>query len=822
LSTGRTRKPSSTPLHNLPAPRSSFVGREREVLEVEFDLATSRLLTLTGAGGSGKTRLALEVARDLVEAYPDGVWLVELAPLSEAALVPKAVAEALEVLERPTEPLTDTLAEVLRDRQLLLVVDNCEHLLEASARLVDKLLDSCPRLRILATSREAIGVEGEIRRDVPPLSIPDPQHTPSPEELEGYESVRLFVERARERDPTFYMSPHNALTVANVCGRLEGIPLTLELAAARVGTLSLEQILERLTDSLGLLTRGGRTAVPRQRTLKGTLDWSYDLLCEPERVLFGRLSTFAGGWTLEALEAVGSGGGVEEGEVLDLLSGLVEKSLVVAKGSDEGGVRYRLLEPVRQYALARLEESGEAEAAKRAHARYFLALAEEAEPELLGPRETEWYDRLEQEHDNIRVALSWSLEGADPELGVRLAGAIWWFWHRHGHLNEGLRWLEEGLAKGGEASAIARAKALDGIGMLAYGQGDLTRMRESATEGLRLSAEASLGINHRAHFLRVLGDASWLEGNHERATKLAEESLALSREANEMGGMANTLITLGTASLWGSGDLEQARAFFEEGVAISRELGSESILRAHLTALALTFLLQGDLEKAAALAEEGAALSREAGDRLLLPLPLTWVGWVALLRGDLERAKALHQESLVLSKDLGAHKQLTLMLLEALACAAGAKGEAEKAARLFGATEALREAMGIPLEPALRTLEEPYLVEARSQLEEGAWTAAWEEGQKMSMETAIEYALSEEESSTTTLSSAAPERPAGLTPREVEVLGLVAEGLTNTQVAQRLFLSPRTVQRHLNSIYRKLGVSSRAAATRFASEHGLV
>ena len=274
--------------------------------------------------------------------------------------------------------------------------------------------------------------------------------------------MRLFVERARGRDSSFSLSPENAVAVAEICSRLEGIPLAIELAAARVGTLSLEQISERLKDALGLLTRGGRTAVPRQRTLKGTLDWSYDLLSEPERGLFRRLSTFAGGWTLEASEAVGSGEGVEEGEVLDLLSGLVEKSMVVTKGSDEGGVRYRLLEPVRQYALERLEESGEAEAAKRAHAEYFLALSEEAEPELLGPREAEWYDRLEEEHDNIRAALSRALEGADPELGLRLAGAIWWFWHRHGHLRDGLRWLEGALAKEGGASAIARAKALGG------------------------------------------------------------------------------------------------------------------------------------------------------------------------------------------------------------------------------------------------------------------------------------------------------------------------------------------------------------------------
>jgi len=800
------------------------------MFELKRELATTRLMTLTGAGGSGKTRLALEMARGLVEAYPDGVWLVELAPLSEEALVPKAVAEALEVPERPAEPIADTLADVLGDRRLLLVVDNCEHLIEAAAGLVDRLLDSCPRLRILATSREGLGVEGEARWPVPPLSVPERGRTPSSEKLEGYESVRLFVERARGRNPSFSLSSESALTVAELCRRLEGIPLAIELAAARVGTLSLEQISERLKDALGLLTRGGRTAVPRQRTLKGTLDWSYDLLSEPERGLFRRLSTFAGGWTLEASEAVGSGEGVEEGEVLDLLSGLVEKSMVVTKGSDKGGVRYRLLEPVRQYALERLEESGEAEAAKRAHAEYFLALSEEAEPELLGPREAEWYDRLEEEHDNIRAALSRALEGADPELGLRLAGAIWWFWHRHGHLREGLRWLEGALAKEGGASAIARAKALGGIGWMAFGLGDLERMRESAAEGLRLSDEAGLGGNHRALFLRVLADASWLEGDHERATTLAEESLALSRQANDVGGMANSLLTLGTASLWGSGDMEQARAFYEESLAISREFGSASILRSCSNALALPFLLQGDLERAAALAEEAAALSQEAGDLTLLPLPLTWLGWVALLRGDLERAKALHKESLALSEERGAFRQLTLILLEGLACGAGAEGDAHRGARLFGATEALREAIGFPLEPALRRLEEPYLVGARSQLDESAWTEAWEEGRRMSVEAALEYALSEEESSTHTPSSAAskqpstppaPEHPAGLTPREVEVLGLVAEGLTSAQVAHRLFLSPRTVEAHLTSIYHKLGVTSRAGATRFALEHGL-
>jgi predicted ATPase/DNA-binding CsgD family transcriptional regulator len=828
LSTGRTHQPRIAPQHNLPALRSSFVGREQDMFEVERELSMTRLITLTGAGGSGKTRLAMEVARGLVDAYPDGVWLVELAPLSEEVLVPKAVAETLKVPERSQEPLSDTVADVLADRQLLLIVDNCEHLVGAAAGLVDRLLDSCPEVRILATSREALGVEGEVRWLVPPLSAPAPEDTPSSEELEAYGSVRLFVERAGGHEPSFSLSPHNALTVAEICRRLEGIPLAIELAAARIGTLSLQQILERLEDSLKLLTGGGRTTVPRQQTLKGTLDWSYDLLFEPERGLFRRLSTFAGGWTLEASEAVGRGEDVEEGEVLDLLSGLVEKSMVVTKGSDEGCVRYRLLEPVRQYALERLEDSGEAEAAKRAHAEYFLALTEEADPELLGPREAEWYDRLEEEHDNIRAALSWAFKDADSQLGLRLAGAIWWFWHRHGHLREGLRWLEGALAKEGGASAIARAKALGGIGWMAFGLGDLERMRESAAEGLRLSDEAGLGDYYKALFLRLLADASWLEGDHERATTLAEESLELSRQANDMGSIANSLNTLGTASLWGSGNLEQARAFYEESLAISREFGSASILRSCLNALALPFLLQGDLERAAALAEESAALSKEAGDTTLLPLPLTWLGRVALLRGDLEQAKALHKESLALSEERGAFRQLTLILLEGLACDAGAEGKAQRGARLFGATEALREAIGFSLEPALHRLEEPYLVGARSQLEESAWTEAWEAGRKMSMEAAVEYALSEEEpsaahSNTTGQQSPspAPEHTAGLTSREVEVLGLVAAGMTSAKIAKELFLSPRTVEAHLTSIYHKLGVTSRAGATRFALEHGL-
>src|SRR5215203_2250011 len=495
LSTGRAHQRRSTSRHNLPAPRSSFVGREREMLEVKRELKMTRLLTITGAGGSGKTRLALEVSRDLLEAYSDGVWLVEFAPLSEEALVPKAVAEAVEVPERPDEPLVDTLTEVLDSRELLLVLDNCEHLLEATARLADVLLDSCPNLRVLATSREGLGVEGEVRWPVPPLSAPDPQYSSTVEELERLESARLFLARARNRDPSFTFTPGNSQTVAELCSKLEGIPLAIELAAARVGTLSLEQILERLEGSLELLTRGDRTATPRQRTIRGTLDWSHELLYERERKVFRRLSVFAGGWTLEASEVVVSDESVGKSEVLELLSELVEKSLAIAElTAESGGVRYRLLDSIRQYALEKLEQSGEAEDVMQAHAEYFLALAEEAEPELIGPRETEWFERLEEEIDNLRAALSWASEYGEAELGLRLAGSLISFWLTEGHYGEGRGWVEGALTREGSRSGLARAKALGAASLLASRQGDQARAKGAAEEGLRLSKEA--GIEH--------------------------------------------------------------------------------------------------------------------------------------------------------------------------------------------------------------------------------------------------------------------------------------------------------------------------------------
>ncbi len=800
------------------------MGREREMAEVEGELATTRLLTLTGAGGSGKTRLALEVGRGLIGAYSNGAWLVQLAPLSEGALVPKAVAEALEVPERPGEPIADTLADVLRDRRLLLILDNCEHLLEAAARLVDRLLDSCPRLRILATSREAIGVEGEARWLVPTLSVPDPQRGPLSEDES--ESVRLFIERARGRDPSFSPGPYNTPAVADICRKLEGVPLAIELSAARVGTLSVEQISDRLGRSLDLLTRGGRTAEPRQRTLRGTLDWSHDLLLETEKVLFRRLSTFAGGWTLEAAEKVASGEGVGEEEILDLLSGLVEKSLVVTEERPESGIRYRMLEPVRQYAREKLEEGGESETVLCRQAEFFLALAEEARPRLRGPEDAEWLERLEREHDNMRAALSWALESGEIKVALRLAGALGTFWYAHSHSDSGRKWLEAALARDDRASVTVRIKALEALYWLTFDQWDHDRSEAIAREAMELSAEAQIEPSLAASLRIMSAGPAWVRGDYERGKELLEESLAISREAGDRVMVAEALIML-AGTEWGLGGTGRGNEIYQEGIDLCREAGYTYRLPDFLLSLGYQLLLEGDYERGAALNEEAAAICRERGYKRSLDLALDNLGWAALLQGDHDRARPFYAESLVVCKDLG-DRAVASESLDGMACLAGAKGEVKRAGRLFGAAQALREtlseAVAFQHKPEEEAWREPYRATARSRLGEPAWEEALAEGRAMSIESAIEYALSEEHTSAAMPEQPppTPEHPGGLTSREVEVLKLVATGMTNAQVAKELFLSPRTVQRHLNSVYHKIGVSSRTAATRFALENGLL
>jgi len=810
--------------NNLPASLTSFVGREREVVEVKRTLAMTRVLTLTGPGGSGKTRLALEVAAELVGAYPDGVWLVDLAPLLEPGLVARQVAGALEVPERPGEPLTDTLLDALRARRVLLVLDNCEHLVDAVARLVEDLLHACPNLRLLATSREALGVHGEINLPVPPLSLPDPGRPTTVEELEGYGSARLFVERALYRPSAFALTPENAGAVAKVCRQLEGMPLAIELAAARVGVLAVDQISERLSDSLGLLTGGGRTLTSRQRTLRGSLDWSYALLDEPERKLFGRLAVFAGGWSLEAAEAACSEDGIERGDVHDLLGGLVDKSLVMIGANASGMTRYRMLEPLRQYARENLEGGGEADATRGRHAAFFLALAEEAAPELAGPRSAPWARLLEEEHDNLRAALSWVLERREAVLGLRFGAALWRFWFAEGYVSEGRRWLETILA-GGER-APERAKALEGLGWLAQHQGEIERAEAAYKEMLELSQGSGDGGNV-ATALNSLGTLAVSRGDNERAKRYLEENLSVLQRL-EAGNTVTTLERyhafnlLGILALNEDGDAARAASLWKESLALAREAGDTYRIEMTLCNLGYVAVLQGDNERATVLCEETLAFAREHEDvgEETVAETLVNLGLAALGQGDHERAFSSLDEALAMSQRSG-RKASLINALEGMASLASARKEAQQTARLWGSAEAAREATGIALPPGEWALHEPRLEASRSRLGEEEWRVALAEGRTMSLEEAARYALAKGQADQPTAPSAGEGAP-NLSGREREVVILVARGLTNRQISEELTISERTAGNHVGRILRKLGLGSRTQIAQWAIERGLL
>ncbi len=523
--------------NNLPIQLTSFIGREREIAEVKRLLGAARLVTLTGSGGAGKTRLALQVAAELLEQYPDGVWVIELAALSDHTLVPNAVMSTLNIPEQRGRPLTETLIEFLRPKALLLIVDNCEHLLTACAELTGSLLRSCPNLRLLATSREPLGIPGEIIWRIPSLSFPDSRSLPSLEHLTQYEAVRLFAERAATSAPGFGMTADNVPAVVQVCQRLDGIPLAIELAAARVKVLAVEQIANRLDDRFRLLTGGARIVLPRHQTLLAMMDWSYEVLSEKERAVLRRLSVFAGGCTLEAVEGICSGNGVAATDVLNVVAQLVDKSLVVVETRGEEA-RYRLLETVRQYARDRLAESQEMTEVQTRHLDWYRALAEQAAPKLRGSDQKAWLERLEMEHDNIRAALDWSgkLVGG-AEAGLRLAGSLSWFWFMHGHMNEARQWLERALSAGTHGSASARAKVLAGTGIIARRQGDYNRGQAALEESLILLRELGdhWGIGFSLHHLGHVADEAIGYG---RAKALFQESLVAFRAAGDKWGVA--------------------------------------------------------------------------------------------------------------------------------------------------------------------------------------------------------------------------------------------------------------------------------------------
>jgi predicted ATPase/DNA-binding CsgD family transcriptional regulator len=808
------RRARSYQRHDLPVQRTRLVGREHELAAVRQALlrADGRLVTLTGAGGCGKTRLALAVAFDLLDSFADGVWLVELASLIGPKLVPQAVATTLGVREQPARLMLDTLVARLRTRQLLLVLDNCEHLVEACARLVDALLAGCPDLRLLATSREPLGIQGEITWRVPPLAVPSVEQLSTPGELARSAAVQLFVDRAQAAQPAFALTAENAPSIGQICRWLEGLPLGIELAAARLRALGVDQILQRLDTSLRVLVGSSRTAPDRQRTLKAALDWSHALLTPREQVLFRRLAVFAGGWSLEAAEAVCAGDEVEDAEVLELLSRLVDKSLVVMEEEHDRRARYRLLEPIRQYALERLLACGELEPVRRQHAAFFASVAADCDI-VGGPRRQAVYDVLEREQDNMRAALRWCVEHGETEMGFRIASGHRNFWMIRSRFSEGRAWLDQ-LARLPQAQGMPalQAKLLCIALPLARRQADYAAA-QAVTEVLPLlrHAEEPWWL---CRALNDLGIVALYRGEYGSAEAYFVEALAAARAAGDRVNEAGALNNLGWLACV-QADYPAAHARTEEGLAVARGLGDSWLVSVALTILGLTLLQQGDLPASRRLYDEALMLRRQIGDAEGLARTLNGAGVLAAMERRYEEAWSVLSESLRLRHELGDRAGVAESL-EGLAALAAAEGRADRALHLEGAAEGLRTAIGARLSPSGCAMLEAWLAPVRRVRGRAAVAQALAAGRAASLDDVLSLALAGVHAA-----SAAPdhERPHTLTPREREVVGLIGKGLTNRQIAEALVVSERTAEWHAAHILDKLGMTTRSQVAAWAVQH---
>ncbi len=827
-------------LNNLPLQLTNFVGRELEIVEITRLLKTTRLLTISGSGGSGKTRLALQLGAVLLPEFTSGVWLVELAPITEPQLIPQAVAKALKVKEEACRPLIEALARYLYSKKILLIVDNCEHLIEACALFIEDLLKVCPQLYILATSREALEINGETTWRIPTLSVPPPKIALVLTQLTHFEAVRLFIDRASNLNPSFKLTEQNAPYLIKICQCLDGIPLALELAAARTRTMGLEQIAARLDDRFQLLTGGSRNSLPRQKTLRGAIDWSYDLLTYQERKLFERLSIFSGGWTIEAAEAVCKDVVNPGFHVLEGLSQLVNKSLVTTEtllqqtsqdnsSTLPGEARFFLLETIRQYAREKLVESFEENLYRDRHLAYFLNLAEKAEQELQGKDQVIWLERLEREQDNFRAALERIFEGSNPEcleVGLRLAASLMNFWDFRSYLAEGRDWLEKGLNLTRDwANNSFRAKAHFAAGVLAWPQQDL----QSATTHLTsaLAYYRITGDKHRAGLcLYYLGLVATSQGNGVLAKSYYEQSVALFREVNDTTNLATALGSLGINALQ-EGDYQTAHTFLEESA--NHYLGQENLNR---LAYILNYL--GELARceknylqAASYYKKSIKLFEGMGDRGSTCMPYHNLGFVYKNLGDNNRAIEYFSRGFEIWLEVRKTRFVPTFVAGFGGIAVDLK-QFELAATLFGAFTAFQNSLSNVIARADQLEYEKDLARLKAILEKDKLERTWQAGMKLSLEEAFDL-IKNALPVSNNLSHNSPEptpnaskKPDNLSVREVEVLKLLAQGLSNKQIAANLSISVRTVETHLNSIYPKLNITSRSAATRYTLQNNLL
>jgi predicted ATPase/DNA-binding CsgD family transcriptional regulator len=811
---------------NLPVELTSFIGRERELAEVKHLVSTSRLVTLTGAGGCGKTRLALRVAAEAADRFEDGVWWIELAVWIDPALLPQAVLQALGLPESPSRTPLDLITEYFQAKHSLLVLDNCEHIIDACARLVSHLLQSCPQVRLIVTSREALNIDGELAWIVPSLQIPNIQSRSPISDLDKYDAVQLFVARASTLVPDFALTEQNADAVMKICQRLDGMPLAIELAAARIKVLRVEQIAERLDNTLQLLTQGRRSAPSRHQTLRATMDWSYNLLSEAEKKLFQRLAVFTGGFTLEAAEGICVGDGVEPGDILELVASLLNKSMLIsvewkAKSQDlsEGALRYRFLEPIRQYALEKLVEAGQEASIRDRHLSYFHDWLQTTETKFYTTEQLMQLANIDRELDNIRAALQWALK-TQPLTAMRIVSSFMLigFWNVRGYTTEGRRWAEQAL-KQTETDLTpetlgVRARALTGVAYLTMTQGDNQSASHLVAEAIPIlrAQNDELGL---ARALFVQSAALAFLGQSSLARAAAEESREIGFRLDDPFTLAVSLPIM-AAALFRVGEIATAQRFMQEALANSSRLGSPLPLALSRWTAGMVAYSQGNLKAARQAMEESLAFVQQVGDKHRINMVASDLAHILRQMGDMHEAEKLYVEAIYGWRDYGQPGAIA-RCLECLAFIAIAEKRDQQAARWLGAAEMIREASHAEM---IRPEQEEYQHEVtilRGRMHPNEFTISWSEGQTLPLQKVIV-----EVEQLRARPQVRIQDPNTLTPRELDVLRLLVQGLSDAQIAEKLVVSRRTVTTHLTSIYGKFGVNSRSAAIRHALDHKLI